>query len=83
MDELRFFEDVGAIFVETCLKNDQVGRIHHLHSNWRVPLQGHRWFMMASSNENIFRAGNSPVTGEFPSQRSVTRSFCVFFDLLE
>ena len=26
-------------------------------------------------------AGNSPVTGEFPSQRSVTRSFDVFFDL--
>ena len=26
-------------------------------------------------------AGHSPVTGEFPSQRSVTRSFDVFFDL--
>ena len=26
-------------------------------------------------------AGNSPVTGEFPSQRSVTRSFDVFFYL--
>ena len=26
-------------------------------------------------------AGNSPVTGEFPTQRSVTRSFGVFFDL--
>ena len=25
--------------------------------------------------------GNSPVIGEFPSQRSVTRSFDVFFDL--
>ena len=32
--------------------------------------------MMTSSNGNIFR-----VTGEFPSQRSVTRSFDVFFDL--
>ena len=28
-----------------------------------------------------FCAGNSPVTGEFPSQRAVTRSFDVFFDL--
>ena len=42
--------------------------------------------MMTSSNGNIFRvtglcAGNSPVTGEFPSQRSVTRSLDVFFDL--
>ena len=28
-------------------------------------------------------AGNSPVTGEFPAQRQVTRSFDVFFDLPE
>ena len=28
-----------------------------------------------------FFVGNSPVTGEFPSQRPVTRSFDVFFDL--
>ena len=43
-------------------------------------------FMMTSSNGNIFRvtgrcAGNSPVPGEFPAQRPVTRSFGVFFDL--
>ena len=25
--------------------------------------------------------GNSPITGEFPAQRSVTRGFGVFFDL--
>ena len=42
--------------------------------------------MMTSSNGNIFRVtgplwGNSPVIGEFPSQRPVTRSFDVFFDL--
>ena len=43
--------------------------------------------MMTSSNGNIFRvtghmcAGNSPVPGEFPAQRPVTRSFHVFFDL--
>ena len=29
----------------------------------------------------VICAGNSPVTGEFPSQRPVTRSFDVFFDL--
>ena len=28
-----------------------------------------------------FVRGNSPVTGEFPTQRPVTRSFDVFFDL--
>ena len=42
--------------------------------------------MMASSNGNTSAllalcAGNSPVIGEFPSQRPVTRSFDVFFDL--
>ena len=42
--------------------------------------------MMTSSNENIFAllaicAGNSPVISEFPTQRPVTRSFGVFFDL--
>ena len=26
-------------------------------------------------------AGNSPVSGEFPTQRPVTQSFDVFFDL--
>ena len=41
--------------------------------------------MMTSSNENIFAllaicAGNSLLTGEFPAQRPVTRSFDVFFD---
>ena len=28
-----------------------------------------------------FCAGNSPVAGEVPAQRPVTRSFGVFFDL--
>ena len=43
-------------------------------------------YMMTSSNGNISAllaicAGNSPVTGEFPTQRPVTQSFDVFFDL--
>ena len=41
---------------------------------------------MTSSNGNIFRvtviyAGNSPVPGEFPAQRPVTRCFDVFLGL--
>ena len=53
-------------------------------------LTGHlhgEFTMMTSSNGNIFFAllalcaGNSPATGEFPSQRPETRSFEVFFDL--
>ena len=43
-------------------------------------------YMMTSSNETFSTllalcAGNSPVTGEFSSQRQVTRIFGVFFDL--
>ena len=42
--------------------------------------------MMTSSSGNISALlslceGNPPVTGEFPSQRPVTQSFDVFFDL--
>ena len=42
--------------------------------------------MMTSSNGSIFRVtgslgGEFVVTGEFPSQKPVTRSFDVFFDL--
>ena len=42
--------------------------------------------MMTSLNGNMLRvtglcAGISPVTGDIPSQRPVTRSFDVFFDL--
>ena len=41
---------------------------------------------MASSNGNIFRVTGhlcGGVTGEFPTQRPVTRSFDVFFDLTQ
>ena len=43
------------------------------------------YFMMTPSNWNVslqaLCAGNSPVTGECPSQRPVTRSFDIFFEL--
>ena len=47
----------------------------------------HYQHMITSSDGNIsvllvLCAGNSPVTGEFPSQRPVTRSFDVFVELL-
>ena len=42
--------------------------------------------MMTSSNENIFRVtaiceGNPPVAGGFQSQRPVTQSFDILYDL--
>ena len=65
--------------------------LHYTHILWRLT---HNWtcsFNLHSPRwrhqmETFFALlalceGNSPVTGEFPSQRPVTRSFAVFFDL--
>ena len=41
---------------------------------WRPPIETFSTFLALC-------AGNSPVTGKFPAQRPVTRSFNVFFDL--
>ena len=56
-----------------------------------MPSYVHRYYhvacpMMTSSNGNIFRVtgplcGEFTGPGEFPTQRPVTRSFAVFFDL--
>ena len=46
--------------------------------------RGRAWWrhqMISVSSLLAICAGNSPVTGEFPAQRPVTRSFDVFFDL--
>ena len=45
-----------------------------LHPRWRHQME-------TFSASLTLCSGNSPVTGEFPSQRPVTRSFGVFFDL--
>ena len=48
--------------------------------NW-VDIAWWRHQMEAFSALLAICAGNSPVPGEFPAQRPVTRSFDVFFDL--
>ena len=58
-------------------------QMHGVHDAMDVGLV---FIMITSSNGKIFRVtgplwGNSAVTGEFTSQRAVTRSFDVFFDL--
>ena len=72
-----FFDDATALY----------DTLSHISSAYLLQLSATPVHdMMTSSNGNIFRvtgscAGNSPVTGEFPSQRPVTQSFDVFFDL--
>ena len=49
-----------------------------------APLSPNAWWrhpMETFSALLAICAGNSPVSGEFPAQRTVTRSFDVFFDL--
>ena len=51
---------------------------------WIESQQWHPWWrhqMETFSASLVLCAGNSPVTGEFPSQRTVMRKFDVFFDL--
>ena len=51
---------------------------------YRTLLKGHTWWrhhMETFSASLPICAGNSPVTGEFPAQRPVTRRIDVFFDL--
>ena len=51
--------------------------------NGCATIPGNAWWrhqMETFSALLAFCAGNSPVTGEFPTQRPVTRSFDVFFD---
>ena len=74
---------LGLNVLKYCTKVHQP----HLNHQWRyLPDLKYYSTMMSSSNGNIFRAtghlwGEPLVTGGFSSQRPVTRSFDVFFDL--
>ena len=56
---------------------DILGKIVKLH----LYLSWWRHQMETFSELLAICAGNSPITGEFPAQRSVMQSFDVFFDL--
>ena len=61
----------------TCIRWVRL-QVHYLHDQtfawWRHQMETFSALL-------ALYAGNSPVTGDFPSQRPVTRSFHVFFDL--
>ena len=65
--------DVTAVMFGT-LWLEQIGRYHVDDTWWRHQMETFSALL-------VICAGNSPVSGEFPAQRPVTRSFDVFFDL--
>ena len=68
---------------------DHANCIYRIEGSARIwsyfsPIQSYPWWrhqMETFSALLAICAGNSPVPGEFPAQRPVTRSFDVFFDL--
>ena len=59
---------------------------HMKNVNHFVEIAKYKWSWWRHQIEKIsvllaICAGNSPVRGEFPTQRPVTRSFDVYFDL--
>ena len=68
------------------ISDEDINFAYHFYSFDRQISMWNEPFMMTSSNGPFSAllamcAGNTPVTGEFPTQRPATRSFDVFFDL--
>ena len=64
----------SRLFVQQLVQANIRGNIKAPHSWWRHQMETFSALLAHC-------AGNSPVTGEFPAQRPVTRSCDVFFDL--
>ena len=61
-------------------RNGEVVRVR-VHTAWQVSSTHDDAIKWKHFPRCPLCAGNSPVSGEFPAQRPVTRSFEVFFDL--
>ena len=61
--------------------SNTVADVHREVRIWLAKLSWWRHQMEKFSALLAICVGNSPVTGEFPAQRPVTRSFDIFFDL--
>ena len=87
-ERLKFIKGSLLLFVYL-MKSEVLSQWSYIPAEFRKIVKiWHAWYhqKMTPSNGNISAllvicAGNSPVTGKFPVQRPVTRSFGVFFDL--
>ena len=72
--DLRLTKTVDINTGDLRRRRGDVIKCKHFPRYWPFVRGIHRWLLPVC-------AGNSPVIGEFPAQRPVTRSFDVFFDL--
>ena len=71
------------IIVQTYLYRPEITRLSYI-SDVSYQYTTHSWWRLQMEDFSALLAictGNSPVPGEFPAQRPLTRSFDVFFDL--
>ena len=80
---MTYIRDLTVVVKYTNTKTQQ--RTNCGHDCWDVLyVASGSWWRHQMKTFSVLLAlcvGNSPVTGEFPTQRPVTRSFDVFFDL--
>ena len=69
ISNFKAYIDLLWIFMNKCIKRSTQSKLW-----WDHQIETYSVLL-------VLCAGNSPVTGEFPAQRPVTRSFDVFFDL--
>ena len=80
----RFNQKEDIFKCQTCCWRTCAVKLTQLNSMHALYMRLSAWWrhqMETVSALLVICAGNSPVTGEFPAQRPVTRSFDVFFDL--
>ena len=84
--------DIGNQRTLDCIPEEWIPEVRNVCPDTPIVLMGckkgerklNSWWRHQMETFSAFLAicaGNSPVTGEFPAQRPVTRSFDVFFDL--
>ena len=64
----------AIVISHDCLSTNEAHEQKHNMALWRHQMETFSALLALC-------AGNSPVTGEFPAQRPVTRSFDILFDL--
>ena len=81
----RHPSEISLILIQRCKWSTRIKsislRMSITFTGCKLTISWWRHQMETSSALLAICAGNSPVSGEFPAQRPVTRSFDVFFDL--